>query len=122
MRLLSGEPACTQCHPRLAFALVKQKAKEVVVVEGQCTHGDMCPLSHVKAGITVCIKQHTSTPEVTNRLREMGFCEDQQIRLVSHSTNIICQVCNARLGLSKKLADTIMVQPMTVHHRSGHRS
>ena len=100
---------------------MKPKAKEVVVVDGQCALGDTCPLSQVKAGITVCIKRHTSTPDVTNRLREMGFCEEQQVRLVSHATNIICQVCNARLGLSKKLADTIMVLPMTVH-RPGRRS
>ena len=99
---------------------MKQKAKEVVIVEGHCTHGDMCPLSHVKAGITVCIKRHTSTPAVTNRLREMGFCEEQHVRLVSHTTNIICQVCNARLGLSKKLADTIMVQPMTTLRAGRH--
>ncbi len=94
---------------------MRQKAKEIVLVEGHCTHADMCPLSHVKAGITVCIKEHTSTPEVTNRLREMGLCEEQHIRLVSHATNIICQVCNARLGISKKLAETIMVQPMSAH-------
>jgi len=96
---------------------LKQKAKEVVIVEGHCTHADTCPLSHVKAGITVCIKEHTSPPEVTNRLREMGLCEEQHIRLVSHATNIICQVCNARLGLSRKLAETIMVQPVLTHPR-----
>jgi Fe2+ transport system protein FeoA len=94
---------------------VRQKAKEVVVVEGHCAHADTCPLSHVKAGVTVCIKEHTSTPEVTSRLREMGLCEEQHVRLVSHASSIICQVCNARLGISKKLAETIMVQPMTAH-------
>ena len=96
---------------------MRQKAKEVVLVEGHCTHADTCPLSQVKAGITVCIKEHTSTPEVSSRLREMGLCEEQHIRLVSHAANIICQVCNARLGLSKKLAETIMVQPMSAHPR-----
>ena len=94
---------------------MRQKAKEVVIVEGHCTHAETCPLSHVKAGSTVCIKAHTSTPEVTSRLRELGLCEEQHIRLVSHASSIICQVCNARLGISKKLAETIMVQPMTAH-------
>lgn len=69
-------------------------------------------MSHVEAGTTVCIKQLNATPEVSSRLREMGLCEEQHIRLVSHATNIICQVCNARLGISKKLAEQIMVQPM----------
>jgi len=94
---------------------VRQKVKEIVVVEGHCTHSETCPLSHVKAGVTVCIKEHTSTPEVTSRLREMGLCEEQHIRLVSHASSIICQVCNARLGISKKLAETILVQPMAAH-------
>jgi Fe2+ transport system protein FeoA len=94
---------------------VKSKAKEVVFVEGHCTHSATCPLSHVKAGTTVCIKEHTATPEVTSRLRELGFCEDAKVRLVSQATNIICEVCNARLGLSKKLAETIMVQPVLAH-------
>ena len=40
----------------------------------------------------------------------MGFCEDQQIKLVSRHTNIICQVCNARLGISEQLADNILVE------------
>lgn len=94
---------------------MKSKAKEVVFVEGHCTHAATCPLSHVKAGTTVCIKEHTSAPEVTSRLREMGFCEDAKVRLVSQATNIICEVCNARLGLSKRLAETIMVQPVLAH-------
>jgi hypothetical protein len=32
--------------------------------------------------------------------------------LVSRQTNIICQVCNARLGISTQLADTILVEPI----------
>ena len=33
----------------------------------------------------------------------------------SHS--VICQVCNARLGLSPQLAETIMVEPIQAQHR-----
>lgn len=96
---------------------MSQKAHkpEVVLLDGTCSHADTCPLSHVAAGTTVCIKQLNATPDVSNRLREMGLCEEQHIRLVSHATNIICQVCNARLGISKKLAEQIMVQPVTAH-------
>jgi len=46
------------------------------------------------------------------RLREMGFCEEQQIKLLSRDGNLICQVCNARLGISAELADAIMVEPL----------
>jgi len=90
----------------------KDKKKEVVVVEGQCTHTITCPLSHVPEGCTVCIKELATTPDVSTRLREMGFGEEKHVRLVSHATSIICQVCNARLGISRQLAEQIMVQPL----------
>lgn len=89
-----------------------QGHKEVVVVEGHCTHTAPCPLSHVPEGCTVCIKELATTPDVSSRLREMGLGEEKHIRLVSHATSIICQVCNARLGISKQLAEQIMVQPL----------
>ena len=70
------------------------------------------PLSEVRAGVSVRIKRVSAPPEVTSRLREMGFCEDQKIRLISRHTNIICQVCHARLGISTKLAEQILVEPI----------
>ena len=73
----------------------------------------MCPLSCIKAGSVVSIKQLAATVEVAERLREMGFCEEQRIKLISRDGNLICQVCNARLGISQKLADSIMVSPVS---------
>jgi Fe2+ transport system protein FeoA len=58
----------------------------------------------------VCIKQLSTAPDVTNRLRELGFCEEQRIKLVARQSSFICQVCNARLAISKRLADSIMVE------------
>jgi Fe2+ transport system protein FeoA len=69
-------------------------------------------LNQVKAGMSVRVKQLTAAPEVAHRLREMGFCEDQQIKLVSRHSNVICQVCNVRLGISADLAKTIWVEPV----------
>ena len=90
---------------------VKQKPPPAFeVIEGRCAGPEVCPLSRVKAGAVVCIKQLSTTPEVTNRLRELGFCEDQKIRLVARQSNYICQVCNARLAISGKLAESIMVE------------
>jgi hypothetical protein len=40
----------------------------------------------------------------------LGFCEDQRIRLLARESNFICEVCNARLGISEKLADSIFVE------------
>jgi Fe2+ transport system protein FeoA len=45
----------------------------------------------------------------------MGFCEEQKIRLISQhaQTHVICQVCHARLGISRQLAEKIMVESLT---------
>jgi Fe2+ transport system protein FeoA len=80
--------------------------------EGVCRKPDLCPLNQVRAGAAVRVKQLTTAPEVTARLREMGFCEEQEVRLVSRHVNVICQVCNARLGLSHELAGRILVEPL----------
>ena len=96
------------CH---TLAAVKQKPPPAFeILEGRCAGAEVCPLSRVKAGAVVCIKHLTTAPEVTSRLRELGFCEDQKIRLVARQSNYICQVCNARLAISGKLADSIMVE------------
>ena len=69
-------------------------------------------MSRVRAGTVVCIKQLAASQDVMSRLREMGFCEEQEIKLLSRDGNLICQVCNARLGISAELADAIMVEPL----------
>ena len=82
------------------------------IVDGQCAGPAVCPLSRVKAGSTVCIKSLATGPDLKDRLRELGFCEEQKIRLVSCDSNYICQVCNARLGISQKLAESIWVEAL----------
>jgi Fe2+ transport system protein FeoA len=82
------------------------------VVEGHCAGPAVCPLSHVTAGTTVCIKELVASPELRDRLRELGLGEEQRIKLLSRQANIICQVCNARLALSESLAKTILVEPV----------
>jgi Fe2+ transport system protein FeoA len=69
-------------------------------------------LNRVKAGVAVRIKQLCASPQVADRLREIGFCEDQIIRLLTSHTNIICMVCNTRLALSSQIAETILVEPV----------
>ena len=102
------------CNP-VSFVLVLRQVKDKpqqsnVLTDGQCAATDICPLSRVKAGSVVCVKRLTTPPEVTGRLRELGFREDQHIKVLASSSNFICQVCNARLGLSPELAETILVQ------------
>ena len=78
-------------------------------VEPNC---EVCPLSRVRAGVAVRIKQLCAAPELQNRLRELGLGEDQIIRLLTSQTNFICQVCNARLAISQQLAQLILVEPL----------
>jgi Fe2+ transport system protein FeoA len=77
--------------------------------ESRC---ELCPLSRVKAGVAVRIKQLCASPDLQNRLRELGLCEDQIIKLLTSHTNFICQVCNARLAISAQLAQLILVEPL----------
>ena len=77
-----------------------------------CPQPEICPLNQIQAGATARIKQLAAAPEVSQRLREMGFCEEQEVRLVSRHANVICQICNARLGISSQLAESILVQPL----------
>jgi Fe2+ transport system protein FeoA len=77
--------------------------------EAQC---EVCPLSQVKAGAAVRIRQLCAAPSVQDRLREIGLCEDQIIRLVTSQANFICMVCNARLAISEQLARLILVEPV----------
>ena len=72
----------------------------------------VCPLTRVRAGMTVRVRQLCAGPETQNRLREIGLGEDQIIRLVTSQTNFICQVCNSRLAISEQLARLILVEPV----------
>ena len=84
-----------------------------VAVNPECPQPFVCPLSSVRAGTSVRIKQLDMSPDVKHRLREMGFCEEQKIRLLAQQANVICQVCNVRLGISVQLAEKILVEPIS---------
>ncbi|HXJ60921.1 MAG TPA: FeoA family protein [Verrucomicrobiae bacterium] len=74
--------------------------------------GQTCPLNRVEAGVAVRIKKLCVPPHIQFRLRELGFCEEQIIRLLTTRTNYICLVCNTRLALSGQLAKLIVVEPL----------
>src|ERR1700690_2296239 len=96
-----------------AGVVVKKQSPDYRIVEGHCAGPSICPLNHVAAGTTVCIKELVATDETRDRLREMGLGEEQRIKLLSSKANVICQVCNARLALSEKLAQAILVEPLS---------
>lgn len=58
----------------------------------------------------VRIREIQSHPDVGVRLRELGFCENAVIRCLNRGNgNVICEVCNTRLGINNLLASTISV-------------
>ena len=77
--------------------------------QGRC---EVCPLSCVRTGVAVRIRKLCATPEMQERLREIGLGEDQIVKLLTSHTNFICQVCNTRLAISAQLAQLILVEPV----------
>ena len=70
------------------------------------------PLSRAAAGAVVIVRRLDGTAETNQRLREMGFGEQQRVRVISLQAHVLCQVCHARLGVSARLADLILVEPL----------
>ena len=51
-----------------------------------------------------------SDPEVSVRLREMGFREDAIVRCITRNdNNLICEILNSRIGLNGSTANSIAV-------------
>ena len=47
-----------------------------------------------------------------DRLRDLGFCEQLQVRKLAHGRNLICSVCGTKMAISKDLADQVIVEPI----------
>lgn len=45
------------------------------------------------------------------RLRSLGFCEQMRVRKLMGGRNLLCMVCGARMAVSSKLAENILVTP-----------
>jgi high-affinity iron transporter len=98
--------------PRLTYlkAFVTEQNKTISNGQGQCAGAEVCPLSRVPVGMTVCIKALAASPEVRERLRALGLEEKQELKLLSRESNFVCQVCNATLDLNAELAEAILVE------------
>jgi len=67
-------------------------------------------LANAPLGRPVRIREIKSHSNVSVRLRELGFCENAVIRCLNRGNgNVICEVCNNRLGINNLLASTISV-------------
>lgn len=75
-------------------------------------HNQLRPLNQVPPGMLVTVKSIFAEPELCRRLRELGIKEEGQIRLLLRYHDVVCEVCNVRLGLSGRLAEQIYVEPV----------
>jgi Fe2+ transport system protein FeoA len=80
----------------------------------QCDANPLCPLNRARVGTSVRIKRLPESEDVTTRLREIGLGEEQVVKLVSAQAMVVCQVCNARLAIGAALAESILVEPLTL--------
>lgn len=70
-------------------------------------------LTEVPIGQRVRINQLGLHPEVTTRLRELGFCEDTVIRPITRSNgSLVCEVRNSRIGINHAVARSITVSEL----------
>ena len=69
------------------------------------------PLPQIGKGQKVRVQKLEGHESVCNRLREMGFCEDSEVRILNNSSAMLCLVCGSKVCLSRRIADSILVEP-----------
>ena len=67
-------------------------------------------LNQVKVGCDVQIRV-LSGPGC-DRLRDLGFCEELQLRKLSQGRNMICSIFGTRMAISRELAEQVLVSPV----------
>jgi ferrous iron transport protein A len=50
--------------------------------------------------------------EISQRLREMGFCESAVIQKIGGNHMVVCELCGVRVALSDRAAKGIEVEPI----------
>ncbi|MBP7059381.1 MAG: ferrous iron transport protein A [Lachnospiraceae bacterium] len=70
----------------------------------------MMPITMAKAGENVVIKKITGRDDVRMHLAELGFVVDSEVKIVNEiAGNLILQVKDSRIALSKSMATRIMI-------------
>jgi Fe2+ transport system protein FeoA len=69
-------------------------------------------LSRAKCGERLKIVSLKSNPTASQRLRELGFCEMNEVRKVSDNGALICKLLGCRVAIARDLGSEIMVEPV----------
>ena len=67
-------------------------------------------LNEVEAGRDFCISVLNGPS--SERLRDLGFREQTNVRKLSGGRNLICSISGTRLAISKELAEQVFVSPI----------
>ena len=67
-------------------------------------------LQEVEPGQRVRVQRLAGQPALCHRLREMGFCEYAEVKILNKGGAMLCQVCTSKVCLSRKLAESIYVE------------
>ncbi len=69
------------------------------------------PLQDVPPGQKARVQKLAARPALCRRLREMGFCEFAEVTILNKNGAMLCQVCHSKICLSRRLAESILVEP-----------
>ena len=67
-------------------------------------------LTELPAGAAGRVCELNGDSNLCARLREMGFCEAAVIEKIAGEKTLLCSVCNARIALSDRAAQHIVVE------------
>lgn len=65
-----------------------------------------------EAGLNCDVRIRSLTGPACDRLRDLGFCEQMQLRKISNGRNLLCTVCGAKMAISRELAKQVIVSPV----------
>ena len=65
-----------------------------------------------EVGLNCDVRISALTGPACDRLRDLGFCEQMQLRKLSNGRNLLCSVCGARMAISRDLAKQVLVSPV----------
>lgn len=65
-----------------------------------------------QVGVGCDVKIRVLSGPGCDRLRDLGFCEQLQVRKLAGGRNLICSVCGTRMAISRDLAEQVWVAPV----------
>lgn len=70
------------------------------------------PVTLNEVGVNCDVRISSLTGPACERLRDLGFCEQMQLRKISNGRNLVCTVCGAKMAISRELASHVLVAPV----------